>query len=81
MLQGARARATNRHKNTKERVVTAAYSRCQEHAGIALRRRDQVAAINVNGAFHTDVSPGCRSDEHKFQIQNPLLLAFSFSIP
>ncbi len=52
MLQGAWARATNRHKNTKERVVTAslAYSGCQEHAGIALRRRDQVAAINVNGA-------------------------------
>jgi hypothetical protein len=33
----ARDRATNRHKNTKERVVIAAYSRCQEHTGIALR--------------------------------------------
>jgi hypothetical protein len=27
------------------------------------------------------VSPGCWSDDHKFQIQNPLLLALSFSIP
>jgi hypothetical protein len=31
--------------------------------------------------FHMGVSRGCGSDDHKFQIQNPLLLALSFSIP
>ncbi len=37
--------------------------------------------LTVLDFFHMGVSPGCWSDDHKFQIQNPLLLALSFPNP
>jgi hypothetical protein len=47
MLQVTWAQSTNKHKkNKREGGHNLAYSICQEHAGIAFHKLDQVAAAN-----------------------------------